>query len=160
IALGEISNQDLALSAEVYLHEDGHANAHYGSMGNIEGATNLDIACGPDPKNPADCCTTSKGCPGALNEAHADVHAGIIFPDDTAIGSTVVNATGGLVECGFPSSIDANANLTAIQAYNVNSGAGVCPVSVKGEIHVLGRVYASVWWEVRRATANKSEIET
>jgi hypothetical protein len=152
IALGEIANQDLALSAEVYLHENGHANVHYASMGNIEAAGTLDIAC--DPNFTSDCCSTNKGCPGAINEGLADFHAGIIFPNDTALGEAIVNATGGFIECGLPRDIATNVNLTAAAAYTA------CPVSVRGEIHVTGRVYASVWWEIRKAAAVKSEIET
>jgi hypothetical protein len=152
ISLGDHNNQDFAISAEVYLHENGHANVHYASMGNIEGATSNEVGCGTGGVN--NCCTALTGCSGSINEGLADFHAGIMFPGDTALGETLVNATGGFIECGLPRDIALNVNLTATQAFNA------CGGGVNGEIHVLGRVYASIWWQLRIGASKAADIET
>ena len=141
------SGNEFALSAEVYAHEMGHGNISYATNLKIEETVGAfeSISCA---NNQAVCCKTANGCSWAINEGQADYHAAILFPTNTNMLETFFNSQAGLSECGLPRGIDANKNLTAVQAYDA-CPAG--PPSVKGEVHVTGRIYASVWWEVRKA---------
>lgn len=136
---GSTSKSEFALAAEVYLHEAGHANLTFAATGTISGAEQ---------------CSSAKGCIAGINEGQADYHAAILFPDSGApLGESVVNTTKGLVECGLSRSLGANKSTTAQQAYNACT-------STKGEVHLMGRVYASVWWEIRnKSTSNPTEID-
>ena len=143
---------EFALGAEVYLHEMGHANVAYATNYKINESVGSfsSISCGGGQ---AVCCANANGCSWAINEGQADYHAGILFSASTTFLETFVNNTSGLSECGLSRSLDANKNLTAQAAYNA------CNVNVRGEVHVTGRVYASVWWEVRKlAEKNSPEV--
>lgn len=136
---GGSSKAEFALSAEVYLHEAGHANLSYAAAGTLYGTSQ---------------CNSAKGCISGINEGQADYHAAIIFPENGAIlGESAVNSVQGLTECGLSRSLAANKNTTAQQAYSACS-------SNLGEVHLMGRVYASVWWEIRnKSTSNPREVD-
>jgi hypothetical protein len=136
---GGPSDAEYALGAEVYMHEAGHANLTFAATGTLGSSSQ---------------CSSVKGCIGAINEGQADYHAAIIFPEGGApLGESQMNSVQGLVECGLLRGIAANKNTTAQQAYNACSGS-------KGEVHLMGRVYASVWWEVRRhSTSAAREVD-
>lgn len=133
-----------SLSAEVYTHEMGHANLSFASNFAIhqELGAEKNIVCG----NGNVCCTTVSGCSWAINEGQADYHSGILFPESSTFLETLVNNPNGIDECGVPRTLTDNQNLTAQQAYDACDGFGL-----PGEVHVTGRIYASVWWEVRLA---------
>ena len=133
---------EFALSCEVFAHEMGHANASYASnfkINEIASADNIQN-CGTASL----CCVDEKGCSWAIYEGLADYHGGLLYPDNTHFLETYVNDPLGVRECGLPRSMDLNNFLTAEQSYEACN-------TLKGEIHLMGRVYASVWWEVRKA---------
>ncbi len=142
---------EFSLGAEIYLHEMGHANIGYATNFAIYNNSNTDNTKVCSPNTPtATCCQDNKGCMGAIDEGQADYHAAILFPSNTALGESLVNKFDGFDECGVTRKIDSNANLTATQAYNA------CGGTLEGEVHLMGRVYASVWWEVRKKAALRS----
>ncbi len=119
-------NQELALSADIYIHELGHANLYYASP-----STSLSI----DPsKQDTDSCLRYEGCIGAIHEGQADFHAALIFSHSPAIGETFFNSMDGLTGRNLLQ----NSNLTAQAAFAMEGG----------EIHQLGAVYASILWEI------------
>lgn len=134
---------EFALSAEVYIHEMGHANLSFATTA----ITSAFSPCSGD--NTESCCSTEKGCIGAIHEGQADYQAGIIFPQNGGVvGETLMNRVTGLNECGLSRTIGNNKYTTAIQAFKA------CRKGYYGEVHLLGRVYASIWWEVRNKTGN------
>ena len=145
LILGLFGNTEFALSADVYLHEAGHANLHFAAGGTMDagGFTRQ--------------CPSAGGCLGAIHEGQADFHAALVFSDRTALGEGITNTMEGLDTCGSRD-VNRNRDLTAAAAYTDTApcGAGV------GEIHSVGRVYASIWWELRRGAgddAGAREIE-
>ena len=136
-----LAGNEFALSAEVYAHEMGHANVTYATnkkvvetVGEFKSAACSDGVC----------CSDDSGCSWAINEGLADYHMGLLFPDSTEMLETIVNNPIGLRECNVTRSISLNRNLTSAQSYNA------CAAPYKGEVHLMGRVYASIWWEVRK----------
>lgn len=135
--------QEMALNAEIYLHEAGHANVFFAGN-NIEDP-NLNLKCGTSSR----CCSSSKGCYGAINEGQADYHAFILFPEHPSIGESLVNSSAGLVEFGMSRNYSQLRDLTAQQAYEAPSNN-----TFDGEIHGMGRIWGSIWYE-SRLTAQK-----
>jgi len=154
VLIGSSPNgNEFSLSAEVYLHEMGHANASYATNFSLHNnlATDKTIICGPE-ENFGICCKDATGCSGAINEGLADYHSGILFPKNTAFLETYVNNVQGINECGVTRRVDLNAELLAAESFSA------CPAPFRGEVHVMGRVYASIWWEVRRAAGEDFKL--
>ncbi len=154
ISTDSTTGSEFSLGAEIYLHEMGHANIGYATNFAIYNQSGADTTKTCSAQSPtASCCQDTKGCMGAIDEGQADYHAAILFPSNTALGESLVNKVTGFDECGVTRRIDGNINLTASQAYNV------CGNILLGEVHLMGRVYASVWWEVRKKAALRSAAE-
>jgi len=150
------AGNELALSAEVYLHEMGHANLGYATNFThyeTSSAQSKSQICA-DRENT--CCKSPLGCASAIDEGQADYHFAIIFPQNTAVLETFGNSVDGISECGITRTVSKNSGLTLQGAYDS------CGNSARGEIHLMGRVYASIWWEVRRQAAlvNLGDIKT
>lgn len=118
---------EMALSAEVYLHEMGHANMQY-AVGRYLRDNNAN----------GNNCKTVSGCVGAINEGQADFHFAMLFYENTALGETFVNSMAGISEQGISRDVR---KLTAMKASEFFSRSG-------GEIHGTGSFYASVLWEI------------
>ena len=154
----------MALNAEVLTHEAGHANfAHSASSQNSRGTGRAGCQTHVNCKNKSQsicdvsqeetsnvsrCCLTEKGCLMAIDEGQADFHASILFPNNPSVGEMLVNNLNGITGC-FPNSgplrsPKTNRNATASQIFNS------CQASFggKGEIHVMGILYNSIWWEI------------
>jgi len=141
------SSGELALSAEIYLHELGHANAQYASNNAIYGTD-------PNSTSGGTYCRTQAGCIGAINEGLADYHAAMVFSDNTKSGETFFNTPSGLtLGSGIPRDVNANPSLSAAAIFNLLSNGN------RGEIHNLGVLYGAIWWEVRKAAANPLEVD-
>jgi len=118
---------EMALSAEVYLHEMGHANMQY-AVGRFLRDNNAN----------GNSCFTLNGCVGAINEGQADFHFAMVFYESTALGETFLNSTGGISQSGISRDVR---KLTAMKADEFFQRSG-------GEIHGTGSFYASVLWEI------------
>ncbi|MCB0364458.1 MAG: M36 family metallopeptidase [Bdellovibrionaceae bacterium] len=118
----------LAMDVTVAVHEAGHGNIAAATRGAGVGGN----------------CASKNGCLGAIHEGGGDIHAFMIFGEVGIIGEYFVNSLDGLRAPGNAK----ERNLTARDYYQ---RAG-------GEIHDMGNVYASIWWEVY-ANAKAAGIE-
>ena len=134
------------LAAEIYAHEMGHANLDYAA---------------PDAIVDSDSCADKNGCIGAIHEGQADYHAALMFGPGP-IGESITNNMGGLSAstCVIGRTISTNSSLTADKVYNPGNCSytmGTTDTSddipARGEIHDMGALYASIWWEVRKNAA-------
>ncbi|HPI40735.1 MAG TPA: hypothetical protein PLJ21_08010, partial [Pseudobdellovibrionaceae bacterium] len=123
IVMGSWTNssgtQEMALSAEVYLHELGH--------GNLDHAMGTDVAINKY-------CNTDQGCIGAIHEGQADIHAALIFPDDPTMGQSLSNTLAGWKD----RDVRTNINSPVSDFFKYSSG----------EIHGMGSAYASILWKI------------
>jgi len=143
---------DMGLGAEVTLHEMGHANAEHATNGAIGINDGLSTkSCRRTPTSPANvCCITRDGCSWAIGEGLADHHVAMLFFDVPALGETYMNRLDGLDTCGVPRNSLQNTNLTATQVYN-SCGVNINAPALNGEVHGVGSLYASIWYELKRA---------
>lgn len=149
IVMGDINGNQFALSAEIFAHELGHANFYYANS-KLDQSQTLEKSCGTNR-----CCVDSWGCIGAINEGLADYHAAVLFNEGGPQMETIVNDVNGISECGITRNIRANKDLAATRAYSA------CAPNAPGEIHLMGRIYASIWWEVRSKPGNQpQEVDT
>lgn len=152
---------EMAWNAELLVHFLGLANLHFATEGEItnygSGSSNKHALCGQGVEN--GCCKTQDGCAAAIASGAADYLAAIMFPTQPSFGETWTNKLEGLSHCGIPRDLSRNSNLTADEAYNACEKLE--PKSL-GEVHAMGSVYASVWWEVRKSVglAGAPHIDT
>ncbi len=124
------TNQEMALSAEVYLHEMGHANLYHAmnrSMGNL-----------------TQTCPSDQGCLGAIHEGQADIHSALMFPEDPTMAQSLTNTMAGWS--------DRNLSLGLTKSMSRYFSES------QGEIHGMGSGYASILWSIYLdAAMNKSD---
>ncbi|MCB0386067.1 MAG: M36 family metallopeptidase, partial [Bdellovibrionales bacterium] len=114
----------------VAIHEAGHGNIAVATRGAGVGGR----------------CPTKNGCLGAIHEGGGDIHAFMMFPEVGIIGEYFVNSMNGLRAPGKAK----ERNLTARDYFGRHNG----------EIHDMGNVYASIWWEVFQSYRKESrEVE-
>ena len=124
---------DVALDVTITVHEAGHGNIFEATRG--AGIT----------RN----CPSRNGCMGAIHEGGGDIHAFMMFPENGVMGEYFVNNMNGL---RAPDQVKPD-NRTAAYFFNLRGG----------EIHDMGNVYASIWYEVwNQARGEKldKEVET
>lgn len=152
IVLGKISNgthsHELALSAEAYLHEMGHANLYY-ALGGPQNQTSFnDTNMGvvqTTNGSTALVCLTSNGCYRAINEGQADFHSHVLFEKQPYLLEQLLNLANG------PN--DRNAFLvgtkTAAEVYNSSAVRQISTNRlIGGEIHGLGAIYAAILFKI------------
>jgi hypothetical protein len=137
---GEI---EAALSADVTMHEMGHANWHHSNTARLGNEGALHVTCG----NNNLCCTTNLGCTRAANEGQADIHAFLMFPDlPPATGESANNSLTGLVSCNIPRNPLLNSDASPLRTNETFYNA--CPQGSRGAIHVMGSLYATIWYDI------------
>ena len=163
----------MALNAEILIHEAGHANfSHSAPSPTARGTENAGCQTHRNCKDKSQsicdlsqeeisqagtCCDTEKGCSLAIDEGQADFHASILFSNNPSIGDLLANNTRGITGC-FPGDGPSrnpvlNKNATSSQIFDsCQAGFGG-----KGEIHVMGILYNSIWWEVYSHTETQQE---
>jgi uncharacterized protein YqfB (UPF0267 family) len=117
----------IGVMADVYVHEFGHANMHY--------------ATGGRAFRDQQTCPDFRGCVRAINEGQADMHTGLMFPEDPVMGKGFMNTTVGWRERNPLSP------LGSAQDYFNMSGV-VQGQTVRGLIHYMGGFYYSVLWSI------------
>lgn len=145
----------VALSSEITLHEAGHANFSYSNHNRLGRGCQTHRSCKNTNQSLCDvvtninetpqvCCQSEKGCLHAINEGQADFHASVIFPENPQIGEFFTANPQGLRTCpGGPlRNPKANKNTTAEDIFYACKGYG------RGEIHVMGVLYSSIWWAI------------
>lgn len=125
-ALVNRSLHEMALSAEIYVHEMAHANLQF--------ATNTNLFL--DSNGDGQSCRTEQGCITAINEGQADFHAIMLFPDRVGIGETWLNAVDGIPQ----RNVQKLSAMSLTEFYNLSG--------IKGEVHDLGAAYASILYAI------------
>jgi hypothetical protein len=148
------SGNKMGWSADLAIYFFGLANLHYasnGSISNYTAAKHRDCALVS-----MGCCQSAIGCGRAIASGVGDYFVAMMFPDQPIVGETWANRVGGLNVCGLNRDLQAAATVTAPVAF------GMCGSSNAGEATTMGTVYASIWWEVRRAagSAGAADIDT
>lgn len=120
---------DVGLDAAVNAHEAGHGNLYFAS----NRATLL-----------SQYCASKNGCFGGIHEGVGDIHAFILFPSSAgSLGNYFTNSVGGL---------------RSAASYKIQGKTAQSSFSIRnGEIHDMGEVYASIWWEVWSAAKSRGE---
>ena len=138
----------MAWNGDLLIYFLGLANIHYATQGKIidygSGSSNKHRICGNGIAN--GCCKTSQGCAKAIASGAADYLTAVMFPRQTALGETWSNNIDGVNVCGISRNVANNKQLTAESAFGACSDGAE---DKEGEVHNLGSVYASIWWEVR-----------
>lgn len=137
-------------SSLVYLMGVANADiASGGALGNDAAAEVTHTACanGSAPARQKACCKTADGCARALLSGAGEYFHALVFPNAPALGELLANDPAGLVQCGLPRNLAAYKDLTALAAFNACAGEGR-----PGRIQVMGALYASILWEIRKKT--------
>lgn len=152
VALGAVMkdnvnvDHELALSAEAYIHEMGHANLFYargGPTNTTQGAdsngTILTNAAGQSVK----LCNTALGCFRAINEGQADFHSHILFEQQPYLLETYTNRATG----------PGDRNATILSTYTAQNFYKAATITFngsthKGEIHAIGAFYGSILFKI------------
>lgn len=147
------SQLPMALDASVVLHYMGQANFYWATQGGIQDFSQdqSHVLCAGDPKG---CCKSEVGCSRALLYGASDFFALSLFPDSPHIAETWSKSTQGQELCGVSRSLSSAQNLTFKLAYDS------CFEDKRGHAHLMGLVYASIWWEVRQqiVSLNTGEV--
>ena len=164
-----------AMNASLIAHEAGHANFYYSNLSREGSKENAYRRCKFDPNAPHidKCCPSADGCFKAISEGQSDFHALMISPNlplelsfekyiRTLMEGVETNSPT-LYESGYceiPGDPRANKELKAEEAFNC-SGAYTKEEDKKGEIHDMGKLYASIWWEIyNHPEVSKRDIAT
>ena len=156
---------EVGLSAEITLHEAGHANFHHSRASQFTASeefcrshTNcagVSICQAGEGENSV-CCSDTKGCLLAIDEGQADFHLSVIFPDAPQIGESIVNDINGL-KCPSNESIhrnpETNRDATNGQMFYQ------CDQNAHGGVYSMGMLYSSIWWSLyTHPSVNQQEI--
>jgi hypothetical protein len=129
-------NYPMAIDADIALHEYGHALLHQASQG--KDTANIELVTCSDSST-AVCCPSVSGCMGAIHEGQADFLVALMTPGDTRMATSWLNSLTGL------RNVSGDKNLTI---NNIGSR----------QFHTLGRIYASVWYEIYKQEKFSDEI--
>ncbi len=130
-------------SEAVYLL--GLANAHLASGGrlyNLPSKEDQHKMCGLDAKG---CCSSRLGCARALASGAATYTTALMFPEKPVIGELGANRLAGVRLCGAM-----DRDLRTLTSVTATSAFVACEAR-KGDVNILGSLYASIWWEIRKA---------
>jgi hypothetical protein len=134
---------EMALSAEVFMHEMGHANLQYGAGGfDAIYPSSSTTRC-----SQSSCfCLSAQGCIGAINEGQADFHYLMHFRESPAIAETITNSTSGWADRNVAN----NANVSVTDRFE----------QTQGQVHSHGSIYASILWSIySNSSVDKKEFE-
>ena len=147
---------EIGLSAEITLHEAGHANFHHSKANNQvitseefcrshTDCAGVSICQDTDEDKKSVCCEDARGCHFAIDEGLADFQASVFFSESPQIGEAIVNDINGIA-CPSDSTIhrnpETNIDKTSDQIFYQ------CNQEVSGEAHNMGMLYSSIWWSL------------
>jgi hypothetical protein len=153
----ETQNFPAALDASLIMHLYAQAAIWHASAGQSQANLNLKAQACADQMgfmHPFGCCTSSLGCAPAIVSGAADVMTSFQFLSKPALGDGLKNDPKGLSVCGLARNPASNRQLTISAASQRCSGRGST-----SQIHALGLVYASIWFEAREKAQNKYDFE-
>ena len=157
---------EVGLSAEITLHEAGHANFYHSrasqvvaseefcsSHTNCEGVSICQVG---EEEDTSVCCSDTRGCYFAIDEGLADFQISVISPDAPQIGETLANDING-IKCPSDESIyrnpETNVDITTGQMFYQ------CNQNAHGRVHDMGMLYSSIWWSLyNHPSADQREI--
>lgn len=149
----------MSFSPELAIHFLALANLHYATAGAIEPPSpTRHRTCALKANG---CCISELGCSRAIASGVGDYFAAVMFPDQPTLGEAWANDPAGIKNCGVGRNLDANSSLRASTAFSACASSS----DRSGDVVTLGAVYASIWWQVRKAAATRSatgaqEIDT
>lgn len=134
----------MAFDASVMIHFLGQANVYWATEGRINDfrQDQSHRSCEGDPRG---CCTSIQGCSRALSYGSADYLAATMFPDSPELAETWSRNRNGQSLCGISRSLEAVRLLSLSQMYRACESS-----ALEGKAQLMGLIYASIWWEVRR----------
>lgn len=134
----------VAWSGDIAIHLFGVANLMHANPG---GWTTLSATkhttCNAVDKG---CCTAAVGCANAIRFGVGEYFAAAIFPDRTRIGEALVNTGNPQIIAGIARDL---------QTLNTSSAATTFTTAT-GYAQAMGLIYASMWWEVRKASGTQA----
>ncbi|MCB0365042.1 MAG: hypothetical protein H6624_11770 [Bdellovibrionaceae bacterium] len=136
--------KSMATNGGLVIHLLAQANlwlATGGEIDNLNGDSKHQ-ACGTHEKG---CCRNPTGCSRAVASGAADYMVAIMFPDDPGLGEFWSNSLDGVKSCSQSRNLKFMSTITATNAHQACSSSNQA-----GEVHALGSLYASIWWEVRK----------
>lgn len=139
----------MSSSAEFGLYYFGLANLHHATGGAANQIANSNKHRLCDGKE-AGCCTSANGCARAIASGVGDYFVAVMFPDRPIVGEELAQNSQGLVRCMIRRNLQTIGSITAQAVHDA------CPaVADRGDVTLLGSVYASIWWRVRTQAANR-----
>ena len=134
----------MAYNGGLVVHLMAQANLWIATNGAVDdfNGDNKHQVCGTHIRG---CCRNSTGCSRAIAAGAADYMVGMMFPDNPGLGEFWTNTLDGVKSCSQSRNLKFMADISAENAHQTCAGAGL-----EGEIHSLGSLYASIWWEVRK----------
>lgn len=154
IHLGRLtSGLNLALDASQSLYFLGLANvslANSNAINQVAQLTGTHKFCNQDVLG---CCTTQFGCARAIQSGAALYFVANLFPSNPRLGELSENAMRGIKNCDKLERNPLSASsLSASSAYSLCSSA-------KGDVHIMGTLYASIWLAMKKqAGADADDI--
>lgn len=154
--LDEEKGEEYALDGGVLAHEFAHANISYATgWAIIENSEDKNESCNGEDK----CCSSRYGCSKAINEGQADYLAAIVFyrksnEYSVSLGETFENSLMGLSSCNEISRNLFKAESTIDEKDEAYHGCN--DPELYGEVHIMGTLYAALWWAVRDSV-NKAQ---
>jgi hypothetical protein len=100
------------------------------------------------------CCNSFVGCSKALASGQADFLTSIFFQSNPAVGDDWGADLSGYKACGVYRNPELNQKLTFEEAFTKCSD-----MNIEGYAPVLGAVYSSIWWEIRKEADIKENID-
>lgn len=148
---GESGRGPMSLDASLTVYYLGLANLDYANDYAIHRyATSNHRECGQSSESV--CCLSSQGCSKAIASGVAEYLVAMTFPEDPSFANGWAWNPNGHTTCAPTQSrnVESFLSLTAQQAFDL------CGVSSEaGEIYVMGTLYASIFWNMRKLSPGK-----
>jgi hypothetical protein len=161
----DFKNQVMALDASVLVYFLSEAQLSYLTSKKIDGyqADTKTYEKDPHLKNCKtskgkllidSCCNSQNGCSKAISSGQADYLTSLFFQTHPAVGDDWGSDLNGFQACGIYRNPELNQKLTFNQAFEKCSQS-----NIEGYFPILGAVYASLWWEMRKEADVKENID-
>lgn len=150
--------QEIALSAEIVIHEYGHAAHYEATNGGVAFYSQNTTRSCPQSSSSNQCCTSSNGCSLAIIEASADILSSFVFPENPSVGDVFVNDPDGNELFGATRSPEVTGNRSVASLFSSPGNSGFSD-QWNGEIYTLGYAYSSAWYAVWKAAERSGQEE-
>lgn len=146
IVMGDFNNQEASLSAEIYIHEMGHANLDHATNGQLNISSNQ--------------CPDTNGCIGGIHEGQADLHSVIMFPTQTAMAETVVNSMAGWSSRDVKKQLGKNKNDFGTEVHSSGTAYATALYKIYSSPEVPSKDFEKMFtMHLSRLTSNSNYID-